>query len=267
MTLGGLDPAPDPVRHELFTRVFGRALASMGWTAGNGAETEPVITPPLVHLHPSIEEQKSFKIAEIARLFGITIQGVHRWVRVGKLRVFRRASKGGRYMIPRAEVVRLLERVGREVPGLWTRPGTPGAGDITQPFGAILKHARLARGWTLEQGARRARSTKGYLSGLETGRVRPPSADLVLRLAKLYNLDRADLLLRSVIEKAPKAVQTELRRRVFGTTSGGRSRADQARVQGRNIRRTQEEVKRLRRLFGDVLGEIERMLLSRGGHP
>jgi len=66
-------------------------------------------------------EDRPFSISEVAKLFGVTVQAIHLWMKSGRLRERTRASKHGTYQIPRSEVVRLLEAAGREVPGLWER--------------------------------------------------------------------------------------------------------------------------------------------------
>lgn len=62
------------------------------------------------------------RIADAAHLFGVTVQAVHLWIRRGLLGRVRRTSKRGTYLLPRAEVARLLEKKGRRVPGLWEPP-------------------------------------------------------------------------------------------------------------------------------------------------
>lgn len=57
-------------------------------------------------------------------LLGLSIQGIHLWIRKGEIRRHTRTSKRGGYRIPRSELIRLLRLAGREIPGLWTRPRT-----------------------------------------------------------------------------------------------------------------------------------------------
>lgn len=83
-------------------------------------------------------------------------------------------------------------------------------------FGTLIRRHRFSRGWTLEDVARRLRTHRGYVSGWENGGVNPPSAKLVIRLAKLYGLDQEDLLLRAWSEKAPKEIRAALKYRLFG---------------------------------------------------
>lgn len=71
---------------------------------------------------PSLEVRTIFTITEVARVFGVTVQAVHQWLRIGKIRRVTRTSKLGQYRIPRREFVRLLRESGRSVPGLWEKP-------------------------------------------------------------------------------------------------------------------------------------------------
>ena len=124
-----------------------------------------------------------------------------------------------------------------------------------QRFGTILRRARLARGWTLDDVARRVRSHKGYISGMENRNVNPPSAALVLKLAQLYELDGTELLLHAIAEKAPTQVRAELNRRVFGSNS----REHPKRIASREkmkLRRIASKAERLRLLVEELLEEI-----------
>lgn len=73
----------------------------------------------LREVFPSIEERSRFTITEVARVFGVTVQAVHHWIEVGRVRRATRVSRKGQYRIPRQEFVRLLREAGRSVPGLW----------------------------------------------------------------------------------------------------------------------------------------------------
>lgn len=66
-------------------------------------------------------EKTHFTISEVARILGRPIQTLHYWLKSGRIRRRDRTSARGNYLIPRAELVRLLEDAGREVPGLWER--------------------------------------------------------------------------------------------------------------------------------------------------
>lgn len=76
----------------------------------------------MTNIFPSLEERASFTITELARIFGVTVQAVHQWLRTGKVRRVRRVSERGQYRIPRGELVRLLRESGRSISGLWEDP-------------------------------------------------------------------------------------------------------------------------------------------------
>lgn len=71
---------------------------------------------------PGAEPKTHFKISEVARIFGLTVQTLHYWLKRGRIRRRERTSERGQYLIPRRELVRLLSEAGLEVEGLWTRP-------------------------------------------------------------------------------------------------------------------------------------------------
>ncbi len=79
----------------------------------------------VARLFPTLEERASFSITELARVFGVTVQAVHQWLKNGKLRGVTRTSARGNYRIPRREFVRLLRESGRSVPGIWEEPSPP----------------------------------------------------------------------------------------------------------------------------------------------
>lgn len=78
-------------------------------------------------------------------------------------------------------------------------------------FGRTLREKRMGLGLTLEQVARRIRSHKGYVSGIENGKVNPPSPKFVKRFAKALDLDETMLLLTAHAEKAPIEIRTAVR--------------------------------------------------------
>ncbi len=80
----------------------------------------------LREVFPRLEERKLFTITEVARVFGVTVQAVHHWIRVGRIRRATRLSRTGEYRIPRREFVRLLREGGRSVAGLWEAPEAHG---------------------------------------------------------------------------------------------------------------------------------------------
>lgn len=63
--------------------------------------------------------------------------------------------------------------------------------------------------------ARQVGIERGYLSDIETGRVNPPSPNVVRGLALALDHDVRKLLLRATVEKAPPEIQSELRKIVL----------------------------------------------------
>lgn len=71
-------------------------------------------------------------------------------------------------------------------------------------FGAIIKAKRLEKKISLEKLAEIIDSHKGYLSGIENGKCRPPLPKVVRLLAKALDLPYQDLLAMSFLGKLPK---------------------------------------------------------------
>jgi len=61
-------------------------------------------------------------------------------------------------------------------------------------LGAVLRSAREARGWTLEQLSKRLHVTKGYISRLEGGKARP-AVEMVETLARTLRIDPNPILI------------------------------------------------------------------------
>jgi transcriptional regulator with XRE-family HTH domain len=77
-------------------------------------------------------------------------------------------------------------------------------------FGNIIKAKRLELKLSLNQVAAEVESHKGYISGMENGKCRPPMPKVVKRLAKALDLPYQDLLAMSVIEKLPKEMDRKI---------------------------------------------------------
>ncbi len=76
-------------------------------------------------------------------------------------------------------------------------------------FGPLIKHRRREMDLTLSALCRkvvlRGRSiSKGYLSGIENGKVAPPADPVVLKLATALGLSREGLLLIAHLDKLPE---------------------------------------------------------------
>ena len=77
-------------------------------------------------------------------------------------------------------------------------------------FGTLLRTWRKERGLTLARGAKQWGIGKGYASGLETGKVNPPSAKKVKRIARAIGHDPTDLLRIAWIPKVPVEIKNLL---------------------------------------------------------
>ena len=84
-----------------------------------------------------------------------------------------------------------------------------------RPFGPLLKELRLSRSLTLERVAKAVRGRQGYMSGIENGRVRPPSPKYIARFARFFNIDEKDLVLLAYAEKAPMLIRDHVIRALW----------------------------------------------------
>jgi transcriptional regulator with XRE-family HTH domain len=74
-------------------------------------------------------------------------------------------------------------------------------------FGEIVREKRTALRISLEKLGRKTGLTKGYLSGIENGKVHPPLPRKVSRLCRVLDLDEASMLLLAYVEKAPEQIR------------------------------------------------------------
>lgn len=74
-------------------------------------------------------------------------------------------------------------------------------------FGAVVKRLRKEKGLTLENVASKIGSHKGYVSGIESGKVNPPSVKLIRKFAKLFGQDERRLVLLAWVDKAPEIIK------------------------------------------------------------
>ncbi|HZF00212.1 MAG TPA: helix-turn-helix transcriptional regulator [Planctomycetota bacterium] len=81
-------------------------------------------------------------------------------------------------------------------------------------FGELLRRLRREQGYSLRTVAKKLDTQKGYLSGIENGKVNPPSAKLVKRIAQLYRQDEKSLLRMAWADKAPSLIRDEAVRMV-----------------------------------------------------
>jgi transcriptional regulator with XRE-family HTH domain len=79
-------------------------------------------------------------------------------------------------------------------------------------FGYVIFKLRGVHGWTLEKLAGKTDISKGYLCGVEVGKVSPPAPPIQEKLYKVLNLsEHGRVLLRRIafLEKAPAAVKMD----------------------------------------------------------
>lgn len=78
-------------------------------------------------------------------------------------------------------------------------------------FGPILAAIRLIHAMTLKDVADAVGSFKGYMSMIETGKVKPPSKKVLPKLAKVFKVDPKLLALIAAPEQANPTIQNEVR--------------------------------------------------------
>jgi len=83
-------------------------------------------------------------------------------------------------------------------------------------FGDLVRRLRKDRTMTLEQVARKVGSHKGYVSGIENGKVNPPSVKFIRKFAKLFAYDERTMVRMAYLDKAPKLVKDEILQAVGG---------------------------------------------------
>jgi transcriptional regulator with XRE-family HTH domain len=74
-------------------------------------------------------------------------------------------------------------------------------------FGEIVRAKRRATGLTLEGLAKKIDSHKGYISGIENGKVKPPSWKVVRKLCTVLDLNYESMLFLGWAQKAPKDIR------------------------------------------------------------
>ena len=86
-------------------------------------------------------------------------------------------------------------------------------------FGDLMKRLRKERFLTLEVVAKKIGSHKGYVSGIENGKVNPPSVKITRKFAKLFGQDERLLVLMAWADKAPSIVREEFKEFVLALSS------------------------------------------------
>lgn len=84
-------------------------------------------------------------------------------------------------------------------------------------FGEVVKALRLADELTLEAVAKRIGSHKGYISGIENGKVNAPSVKVLRRYQKIFEhrgIKLEDLVELAYVDKSPALVRSRLLLRI-----------------------------------------------------
>ena len=76
-------------------------------------------------------------------------------------------------------------------------------------FGDVIRKLRKEQALTLEAVARKTGTHKGYLSGIETGQVNPPSVRFIRKLAKALGQDARRLARLAWVDKAPEILRDD----------------------------------------------------------
>ena len=79
-------------------------------------------------------------------------------------------------------------------------------------FGDLVRKLRVERHLTLEAIARKIGSQKGYVSGIESGKVNPPSVKVILKYAKALDQDARALVRLAWVDKAPEIIKADAER-------------------------------------------------------
>ena len=79
-------------------------------------------------------------------------------------------------------------------------------------FGDLVRKLRKERTLTLETVARKIGSHKGYVSGIENGKVNPPSVKFIRKFAKLFDWNEREMVILAYVDKAPKMIRDEAER-------------------------------------------------------
>ncbi|HLY76242.1 MAG TPA: helix-turn-helix transcriptional regulator [Planctomycetota bacterium] len=79
-------------------------------------------------------------------------------------------------------------------------------------FGDLVSTLRKERGWTLAIVAKKLRSSKGYISGIEGGKVNPPSVKMIDKYARVFCEDAKRFLRIAWVDKAPRLIRADAER-------------------------------------------------------
>jgi len=74
-------------------------------------------------------------------------------------------------------------------------------------FGSLLRKARLDASLTLESLGGKIGTTKGYISGIENEKIRPPRDPKIRKVAKVLGVDEKVLLKAAWLDRMPSDVK------------------------------------------------------------
>ncbi|HLY73912.1 MAG TPA: helix-turn-helix transcriptional regulator, partial [Planctomycetota bacterium] len=76
-------------------------------------------------------------------------------------------------------------------------------------FGDLVRKLRYEQGLTLEAVAKKIGSHKGYVSGIEAGKVNPPSVKFITKFARAFGQDARALVRLAWVDKAPAILKQD----------------------------------------------------------
>ena len=76
-------------------------------------------------------------------------------------------------------------------------------------FGDLVRQLRKEKNLTLEAVARKVGTNKGYVSGIENGKVNPPSVKMIQKFAKLFGQNVRILVRLAWVDKAPEIIKED----------------------------------------------------------
>jgi len=79
-------------------------------------------------------------------------------------------------------------------------------------FGDVVRTLRKERGLTMEALARKIGTNKSYISGIEGGKVSPPSVKIIKKYARALGQDAKHLVRLAWVDKAPEILREEAHR-------------------------------------------------------
>ncbi|HLY74112.1 MAG TPA: helix-turn-helix transcriptional regulator [Planctomycetota bacterium] len=79
-------------------------------------------------------------------------------------------------------------------------------------FGDLVRSLRMERQWTMETLGQKLGTHKGYISGIESGKVNPPSVKVIKKYAKVLGQDVKHLVRIAWVDKAPELIREDAER-------------------------------------------------------